>query len=152
MPVCYPSSVDPKIKDRIAWVVTRIHQALFDLSGGRILGNAVGMPVVKLTTIGRKSGQPRRTMLTTPVRNGDEIVLVASYGGDDRHPQWFRNLTANPDVEATIDGRTRPMRARVASAEEKAALWPQVTAKYSGYEDYQRRTSRDIPLVILSPR
>lgn len=139
------------IKDGIAKVVTGFHRLLFDVSGGRVLGNAAGMTVVKLTTVGRKSGQPRHTMLTAPVRNGDEVVLVASFGGDDRHPQWFRNLSANPDVEATFDGRTRKMRARVASAEEKAELWPQVVAKYPGYGNYQRRTERDIPFVILGP-
>ncbi len=140
------------IKDRLAYAITAVHQAVFDLSSGSLLGNAVGMPVVKLTTTGRKSGRPRTTMLTTPVRQGDDIVLIASYGGDDRHPQWFQNLVANPDVEVTMSGSTRKMRARVATVEEKSALWPKVVAAYSGYAGYQKRTERDIPVVILSPR
>jgi len=78
-------------------------------------------------------------------------VLVASYGGDDRHPAWFLNLREKPDVEVTMLGRTRNMRARLASAKEKAELWPQITKAYRGYASYQRRTQRDIPMVILEP-
>ena len=76
---------------------------------------------------------------------------MASYGGDDRHPTWFLNLRDNSQVEITMDGRTRRMRARVATPEEKAELWPRVVAAYSGYGQYQRRTDRDIPLVICEP-
>lgn len=140
------------IKDNVAYAVTAVHQALFDLSGGKLLGTVAGMPVVKLTTTGRKSGRPRTTMLTTPLRRGEEIVLVASWGGDDRHPQWYQNLLAHPDVEVTEGGRTRAMRARTASPEEKAGLWPQIVTAYSGYAGYQRRTERDIPVVILADR
>ena len=104
-----------------------------------------------LTTIGRKSGKPRTTMLTSPVQEGDSLVLVASYGGDDRHPKWFLNLRDNPDVEVTGFGRTQPMHARIASPEEKERLWPRVTAAYKGYAGYQTKTERDIPLVILEP-
>ncbi len=109
------------------------------------------MPVVQLTTIGRKSGQPRTVMLTSPVHDDDRVVLVASYGGDDRHPAWFLNLRDNPKVELTMEGRRRRMRARVASTDEKAELWPRVVAGYRGYAQYQTRTRRDIPLVILEP-
>jgi deazaflavin-dependent oxidoreductase (nitroreductase family) len=77
---------------------------------------------------------------------------VASKGGDDRNPDWYGNLVADPDVEVTVDGTTRPMRARTATADEKAELWPTVTQAYKGYAAYQRRTERDIPLVILEPR
>jgi len=140
------------LKDSVAYVVTAIHQAIFDLSKGAVFGTTLGMPVLKLTTKGRKSGQPRTTMLTSPVQQGEDLVLVASYGGDDRHPKWYGNLVADADVEVSISGRTLPMRARIATAEEKAALWPKVVAAYSGYAGYQKRTERDIPLVILSPR
>jgi deazaflavin-dependent oxidoreductase (nitroreductase family) len=109
------------------------------------------MPVVELTTIGRKSGARRSTMLTSPVQDGDTMVLVASYGGDDRHPAWFLNLRDNGDVEVTMDGTTRPMRAHVASDAERAALWPRVTAASRGYAEYQTRTEREIPLVVLEP-
>jgi deazaflavin-dependent oxidoreductase (nitroreductase family) len=139
-------------KDSIFRVVTTLHRIAFTASGGRVLGKLGGMPVVALTTVGRKTGQKRTTMLTSPVQDGEAVVLVASYGGDPRHPAWFRNLEANPDVEITMDGRTRAMRARVAAAEEKDRLWPSITKAYRGYGAYQRRTSRDIPVVILEPR
>jgi deazaflavin-dependent oxidoreductase (nitroreductase family) len=131
--------------------VTRLHAAIFQVSGGRVLGKAGGMPALMLTTTGRKSGTRQTCMLTSPVQRGDEIVLVASYGGNDRHPAWFLNLRANPQVEVLMAGRSRPMRARVASSEEKAELWPRVTAAYGSYATYQERTARDIPLVILEP-
>lgn len=138
-------------KDLMARVVTGAHEAVFRASGGRLLGSFGGMRVLVLTTVGRKSGQPRSTMLTVPVRDGERLVLVASYGGDDRHPAWFLNLRDNPEVTVTMDGRTRPMRARVASPEEKADLWPRVVAAYEGYGGYQSRTSREIPVVIVEP-
>ena len=90
-------------------------------------------------------------MLTSPVHDEHRVVLVASKGGDDRDPQWYRNLTANPDVEVTIDGSTRKIRARTASPEEKAALWPEIVAAYKGYDGYQKRAHRDIPVVICEP-
>ena len=132
--------------------VTQLHRAIVHLTGGRVLGSAFGMPVVELHTVGRKSGLPRSTMLTAPVIDGDRIVLVASKGGDDRDPDWYRNLVAHPEIELTIAGRRRPMRARPASPEEQAELWPRVVAAYPGYGGYRRRTDRDIPLVICEPR
>jgi deazaflavin-dependent oxidoreductase (nitroreductase family) len=128
------------------------HRLLRTLSCGRVGETAFGMPVVELHTTGRKSGQRRSNLLTSPVMTDDRVVLVASKGGDHRHPDWYHNLTANPDVELTIGGETRPMRARTASADEKAELWPQVVAAYRGYAAYHRRTDRDIPLVICEPR
>src|SRR2546428_3790200 len=106
-----------------------IHRALLEISGGRIGWEASKMPVLELTTTGRKSGQPRSVMLTSPVQEGSTIVVVASRGGDDQHPAWFLNLRDNPDVEVTLKGKKQRMRARVASAEERARLWPQVTEK-----------------------
>jgi deazaflavin-dependent oxidoreductase (nitroreductase family) len=132
--------------------MSQVHRTVVHLTGGRILGSALGMPVVELHTVGRKSGQPRSTMLTAPVVDGDRVVLVASKGGDDRDPDWYRNLMAHPDAELTMAGRRRPVRARLASPEEKAELWPRVVAAYQGYGSYQRRTERDIPVVICEPR
>jgi deazaflavin-dependent oxidoreductase (nitroreductase family) len=132
--------------------MSQVHRTVVHLSGGRILGSALGMPVVELHTVGRKSGQPRSTMLTAPVVDGDRVVLVASKGGDDRDPDWYRNLMAHPDAELTMAGRRRPIRARRASPEEKAELWPRVVTAYQGYGSYQRRTKRDIPVVICEPR
>jgi deazaflavin-dependent oxidoreductase (nitroreductase family) len=138
-------------KDVVARLVTGFHEAVFRVSNGRVGNKGFGMPVVMLTTTGRKSGKRRTTMLTSPTQDGEGIVLVASYGGDDRHPAWFLNLRDNPEVEVTMRGQTRPMRARVASSEEKAELWPRVVAAYRGYGQYQQRTERDIPLVIVEP-
>jgi deazaflavin-dependent oxidoreductase (nitroreductase family) len=110
------------------------------------------MMVIELTTTGRKSGQPHTVMLTSPVQEGDAIVVVASRGGDDHHPSWFLNLSADPKVEVVVGGKDkRSMRARVASPEERAALWPRVTAAYRGYAGYQAKTGREIPLVMLEP-
>jgi deazaflavin-dependent oxidoreductase (nitroreductase family) len=131
---------------------SQAHRTIVHLSGGRVLGSAFGMPVIELHTVGRTSGRPRSTMLTAPVIDGHRVVLVASKGGDDRDPDWFRNLMAHPEIELTIAGRRRLMRARRASAEEKAELWPRVVAVYKGYDEYQHRTERDIPLVICEPR
>ncbi|HEY2813185.1 MAG TPA: nitroreductase family deazaflavin-dependent oxidoreductase [Acidimicrobiales bacterium] len=128
------------------------HKAILRVTGGRVLGTAYGMQVVELHTTGRKSGARRSTMLTAPIYEDARAVLIASKGGDDRHPDWYRNLVANPDVELTTDGVTRPMRARTASPDEKAALWPRIIEVYKGYDGYQQRTDRDIPVIICEPR
>ena len=151
MSITDPSSLAPIAKDAIARLVTGIHRRIFTATDGRLGGRVAGMPVVKLETIGRKTGKRRETMLTSPVRNGDIIVLVASYGGDDRHPTWYLNLEANPDVTITMLGRKRRMSARVALPDERADLWPGVVEAYEGYGSYQTKTSREIPLVILEP-
>ncbi|HEX9682399.1 MAG TPA: nitroreductase family deazaflavin-dependent oxidoreductase [Acidimicrobiales bacterium] len=133
-------------------VMNRGHKMILTLSGGRVLNRAFGMTVVELHTTGRKSGQPRATMLTAPIRDGDRVVLVASKGGNDRHPDWYLNLSANPGVELTIDGDRRPYTARTATAEEKAEMWATITSTYKGYAGYQASTERDIPVVICDPR
>ncbi len=132
--------------------MNRTHLTILRLSRGKVLGSTFGMPTVELHTVGRKSGQPRTTVLSSPVADGDRVVLVASKGGDDRDPDWYRNLLANPEVELTMAGRRWPVRARQATAEEKAELWPRIVAAYKGYAGYQRRTERDIPVVICEPR
>jgi deazaflavin-dependent oxidoreductase (nitroreductase family) len=124
---------------------------LFNATGGRLFHRGRGMPMVRLTTTGRNSGQPRTIMATTPLQLGDTVVLIASFGGDEREPQWCQNIRANGDVELTVEGRTRRMRARVADATERADLWPKVLAAHAFYGDYQRKTSREIPVVIFDP-
>ena len=130
------------------------HRAILKASGGRALSTAFGMPAVELCVTGRKSGQLRRTMLTAPIFDAQKVVLVASKGGDDRDPEWYRNLLVNPEVVVTVisTGETRNLRARVASAEEKAEMWPTIVAAYKGYAGYQKKTQRDIPVVICEPR
>jgi len=129
-----------------------IHRPLFDLTGGRLGGRFMKMPALKLTTTGRRSGQPRTVMLTAPICTDDEIVLVASKGGNDEHPAWYLNLVADPAVTIELQGHTIEATARTATDEEKAARWPAITAAYDGYAGYQRRTDRDIPVVICTPR
>jgi deazaflavin-dependent oxidoreductase (nitroreductase family) len=140
------------LKDAIAKTITTVHRFVYDVSKGKVAGTTAGMPVIKLTTIGRKSGQPRTTMLTTPLEEADNVVLVASYGGDDRDPMWYSNLVANPDVEVVIGGSHRKMHARVAEGDERTRLWESLTAQHANYAGYQRKTSRQIPVVVLEPQ
>ena len=132
--------------------MNRAHRLIWKVSGNRLLRNPFGMPAVELHTTGRKSGQRRTVILTTPIHDDSRIVVIASKGGDDRHPDWYTNLVAQPDVEITKDGVTAPYRARTATPEEKAEMWPLVTKAYKGYAGYQRKTDRDIPVVICEPR
>jgi deazaflavin-dependent oxidoreductase (nitroreductase family) len=134
---------------RSRWV-SRIHAWILKLSGWHLAATVVGMPIVELRTTGRRSGRPRTVVLSVPVVDGERVVLVASKGGDDRDPEWYRNLVADPAVELTMRGVTRPMTARTADPDER--LWPRVVAGYAGYAEYQRRTTREIPLVICEPR
>jgi len=129
-----------------------VHRAVLKLSGGRLGWQASKMPVLELTTTGRKSGQPHTVMLTSPVQEGTTIVVVASRGGDDHNPAWFLNLRDNPDVEVSLKGGPKERRrARIASSEERDRLWPLVTADHKNYAGYQTKTSRQIPLVLLEP-
>ena len=127
------------------------HKAALRVTGGRWPNSLFGMPGVELQTIGRKSGQPRTTMLASPIHDESRVVLVASKGGDARDPQWYRNLSANPDVQITMNGETRAMRARTVSPDEKAAMWPEIVAAYKGYDSYQKKAGREIPVVICEP-
>jgi deazaflavin-dependent oxidoreductase (nitroreductase family) len=139
------------LRDASFKTVTRIHRAAFDASKGRLGGKVSGMPVVKLTTKGRKSHQPRDTMLTTPIHDDGKVVVVASAGGAARHPSWYVNLRDDPKVTITMGGERRSMLARTANPDEKAQLWPDIVKAYKGYAGYQEKTDRDIPVVILEP-
>ena len=129
-----------------------VHRVLIAVSFGRV-GRKVGeMPVVELFTTGRRTGRERATMLTSPLQLGDALVVVASRGGDDHHPAWYLNLLANPEVRVAVAGRPAvPMRARTMTDAERAEHWPAVTARYRNYANYQTRTDRVIPLVLLEP-
>ena len=129
-----------------------VHRFLLKASGGRVGWGVSKMPALELTTTGRKSGQPRSVMLTSPYQEGTTIVVVASRGGDDQHPAWFLNLRDNPQVEVAMKGGPRrPMVAKVAGPEERARLWPLVIADHKNYAGYQTKTQREIPLVLLEP-
>jgi F420H(2)-dependent quinone reductase len=128
-----------------------LHRLLYRASGGRIGGRIWGRRVVLLTTTGRRSGKLRTVPLLS-FRDGDDVVVIASYGGLDQPPAWWLNLEANPEAELE-EGRTRRMvTARTASGDERARLWRHVTEQAPGYLDYERRTKREIPVVLLQPR
>ncbi len=129
-----------------------VHRVILKVSGGKLGWSAGNMPVLQLTTTGRKSGEARSVMLTSPVQEGTTIVIVASRGGDDQNPAWFLNLRDNPSVKVSFKGGpTEIMHAQVADADERARLWPTIVATYKNYAGYQTKTDREIPLVLLSP-
>ncbi len=138
--------------DAVLKAMNAVHRLVIRVSGGRVGHGFAGMPSLELTTTGRRSGGPRSVMLTSPLQLGESLVVVASRGGDDHHPAWFLNLLERPEVEVSLRGGPRvPMRARVVGAQERAELWPRITEKYRNYAGYQRRTDREIPLVVLEP-
>jgi deazaflavin-dependent oxidoreductase (nitroreductase family) len=135
----------------IVRLVTALHRAVYRASGGKI-GSRIGAGrVLLLTTIGRRSGR-RRTAPLAYLADGEQLVVVAAFGGADVHPAWFLNLLACADVEVEVAGQPRRrMRARPATRDQHASLWGMATALYPRCAAYQRRTARPIPLVILEP-
>lgn len=131
--------------------LSRVTSWLYRISGGRIGGRWItGEPVMLLTTIGRKSGI-RRTVPVLYLRDGEDVVVVASGVGGARQPVWYLNLETNPEAEIEIGKSKMKMTARRATEEECTALWPKLIEMYRGFEGYRSRTEREIPLVILSP-
>lgn len=129
-----------------------VHRALLWVSAGRVGWNIGNMPVIELTTTGRKSGLARAVMLTSPLQEGETIVVVASRGGDDKAPAWLFNIQTDPSVDVVVNGRaSQKMTARVATAEERSRMWQLVTADHQNYADYQTKTDREIPLILLEP-
>lgn len=132
-------------------VFPAIDRRLIPLTHGR-LSTGLGQPIVLLHARGAKTGVIRTTPLLA-TRHGEAIVLIASKAGAARHPSWFHNVRANPDVDVTVAGRRRAMRARVAHGDERERLWALACDNYSGYAAYQRRAGeRLIPVVVLEPR
>ena len=139
--------------DLVLRTMNTLHRLVQRVSGDRLGWDAAGMPVLELTTVGRRSGAPRTVLLTAPLRDGEDYVVVASRGGDDRHPAWFLNLRDRPEVEVAVQGgERRPMLARIATTEERARMWPQIAGRYRNYAGYQERTEREIPLVLIGSR
>jgi deazaflavin-dependent oxidoreductase (nitroreductase family) len=135
--------------------VMRIWCGVYGLSNGRLLGNVPGsngrQPILLITTTGRKSGK-RRTTPIGYIEDDGAYAVVASAAGQDRNPAWFHNLRSNPDVEIRVKDRTLRARAQVADAETKARLWPKLLEVYPKYDEYQAKTSRQIPVVVLRER
>ena len=145
------SNVISMPSDRMLKTMNGIHRMILGVTRGKAGWTAGNMPVLELTTIGRKSGEPRSCLLTSPLQENGEIVIVASRGGDDHHPAWYLNLLETPQVQVSYKGAPHKiMTARTANAQERARMWPVVAGAFKGYAGYQEKTSREIPLVILS--
>jgi F420H(2)-dependent quinone reductase len=128
------------------------HAAVYRASGGLIGHRVPGLPPsLLLDHVGAKSGTSRTSPLVYGV-DGENLILVASKGGYPKHPAWFHNLMANPDTTVQVGSRRKNVHARVAEPPERGRLWALMVGVYGGYEDYRRRTEREIPLVILEPR
>lgn len=142
--------------ERLFWKVfdagTRVHVAGYRATRGLVGHRVPGLPpMLLLDHVGARSGRRRTTPLLY-IRDGEDFVIVASKGGHPRHPAWFHNLRAHPDTTMQAGSHRVPVRARVADAAERARLWPRAVEAYGSYASYQRRTDREIPLVILEPR
>ncbi len=146
--------VVPAFRSRLRrWTIrglSNAHLAVLRLSRGRVLASVAGMPVLLLTTTGRRSGKARTTPLTF-FRDGTDLVVIASNGGADRPPDWSLNLQQNPRAVIEIGTHRQVVTARTASEQDRERLWVGITATYSGYADYQARTTRPIPVVLLTP-
>jgi F420H(2)-dependent quinone reductase len=139
-----------KSRWRIWHQYTRAQVIVYRLTRGRLWGDYRGAPVLLLHHRGRKSGKERVSPLLC-LADGDDLVVVGSKGGSHKHPAWFLNLREMPETTVEVGAEKRRVRVRVASAEERAKLWPRVVELYSDYADYQARTEREIPLIVLSP-
>ena len=132
--------------------LTDVHTAIYRASGGLVGHRFPGTPpVLLLDHVGARSGRRRTTPLAYGV-DGENLVLVASKGGNPRNPAWFHNLVANPDTTVQVGGERRNVHARVAGKAQRDRLWKLMVGVYGGYEDYRRRTGREIPLIVLEPR
>jgi F420H(2)-dependent quinone reductase len=129
-------------------VMTTLHRSLYRLTGGRVGARAAGLPVLLLTTTGRKTGT-QRTVPLCYLEDADAYVLVGSKGGAPQHPAWYLNLEAHPEVGVQIGAEQRRMEARRASPEEAERLWPTILDRAPGYAKYRAKTRREIPLVLL---
>ena len=131
-------------------VIVGLNIGVYRLSGGRIMGKMGAAPILLLTTTGRTSGRPRTVPLLY-LKDDKNFAIVASFAGAPKHPAWYRNIEANPKVDLEVGRERFSGVARRASTEEKARLWPSLVAIYPAYADYQKRTTREIPVVIVSP-
>jgi deazaflavin-dependent oxidoreductase (nitroreductase family) len=128
------------------------HTAAYRATRGVVGHRVPGLPqMLLLDHVGAKSGR-RRTAPLVYARDGHDLVIVASKGGHPRNPAWFHNLRANPDTTVQVGSKRIPVRARVATPAEHGRLWEKAVEVYGGYREYQRRTEREIPLVVLEPR
>jgi len=145
------STAQQRIMQVVGKTIGGWHTWLYRKSDGRLGGTFPGgLSALLLTTRGRKSGELRTTPLFY-LRDGEKLIIVASKAGFPTHPAWYLNLEAEPKVEVQLGHEKRTMRAETATPEKRARLWPRLCALYPGYQDYQARTDREIPVVILRP-
>ena len=130
--------------------LSRLHTVLFRATRGRIGKRLVANDMLLLTTTGRRSGRPHTVPLLY-LRDSHRLVVFASWGGRDVHPEWYLNLVASPEAEVELPGERHRVAARTAVGEERDAWWVRALAAYDGYATYQGRTDREIPVVILDP-
>jgi len=126
------------------------HAWAYEASAGRWGARLLGLPMVLLHLVGRKTGKPRPTPVLY-LKDAEDVVIVASFYGSAEHPAWFRNLMAAPECDIRIGRRRYRVRARTATPGERERLWPRLVEFYPDYAVYQSRTDREIPIVILSP-
>lgn len=136
--------------DRLIRLGWRAHRWVYARTGGRIGGRVVSMPVLLLTTTGRRSGRTHTTALTY-IPDGHGFAVIGSNGGAPHHPDWYLNLIAHPQATVQMGRRTMDVTARVAHGPEHDRLWARAVAGYRGYARYQRRSPRVIPVVVLEP-
>jgi len=129
----------------------KVHPKIYRFSGGRLLGHMVGMEVLLLTTRGRRSGKERSTCLTS-FRDGEAAVVIGSFLGEARDPGWVHNLRAHPEATLQSGNEVRRVRAREAEGAERERLWARLLEIQPDYREYEGRTSRQIPVVVLEPR
>ena len=132
-----------------AWMLENGHRALLALTGGRFPRTVMGMAPVELHAVGRSSGQRRSTMLTAPILEPDRVVLVASKGGHPDHPDWYKNLVANPDVTVEVGDQKYAARAVVVTGPERDELFERQMKEAEQFRTYQMNTTRVIPVVEL---
>jgi len=131
--------------------IGKLNVPLYRMSRGRLFGKIDRSPVLLLTTTGRRSGL-ERTAPVVYLADGERLVVIGSNAGNTKAPAWSLNLKANPDCEVQLRGEHRALRARVAEGEERARLWRAINELYSGFDDYDRQTTRDIAVFVLEPR
>jgi F420H(2)-dependent quinone reductase len=145
------ASLTSKAGTLMGRALNKTHSSVYRRSDGRVWGTMFGGPVLLLNTTGRKSGQ-RRTNPLLYVRDGEDFVVIASYGGAPKHPAWYLNLMATPDATVEVGDREFRVRAEEVDGEEKARLWQKMVEMYPTYDSYQKKTDREIPLLVLHPK
>lgn len=137
-----------QVRDNMVRRLSRLHKLVYRLTGGRVGARLVNNDMLLLTTEGRLTGRPHTVPLLF-LRDGDRLVVIASYGGRPRHPDWYSNLLFQPRAVVRVPWGRLEVTARIATTDERAAWWPRVVEAYPGYAEYQSRTRRPIPIVFL---